>query len=90
MLMDRPEGQPDEALNIDELDSATGGDGSNSERTVSDGTVVAALPNAMFSVDVGGQTITAHLSGKLRMYYIRIQPGDRVQVEGTRIINRYR
>jgi translation initiation factor IF-1 len=46
------------------------------------GTVVEALPNAMFRVKLeSGHTILAHISGKMRMYYIRILLGDRVQVE---------
>ena len=44
--------------------------------------VVEALPNAMFRVDLeSGHTILAHISGKLRMNYIRIVPGDKVTVE---------
>ena len=47
-----------------------------------EGTVVEALPNAMFKVQIdGGHVILAHISGKLRMNFIRILPGDRVQVE---------
>ncbi len=47
-----------------------------------EGTVIEALPNAMFQVDIGnGHTILAHISGKLRMHFIRILPGDRVTVE---------
>lgn len=47
-----------------------------------EGVVVEALPNATFMVDIGkGHTITAHISGKLRMNYIRILPGDKVTVE---------
>lgn len=46
------------------------------------GTVVEALPNAMFRVELeNGHSITAHISGKIRMNYIRILPGDRVEVE---------
>ncbi len=46
------------------------------------GKVVEALPNAMFRVEVeGGHVILAHLSGKLRIHYIKIVPGDRVTVE---------
>jgi translation initiation factor IF-1 len=46
------------------------------------GTVVEALPNAMFRVELeNGHEITAHISGKIRMNYIRILPGDKVQVE---------
>ena len=42
-----------------------------------EGIVVDALPNAMFSVDIGnGHTILAHISGKLRMNFIKILPGD--------------
>ena len=44
-----------------------------------EGTVVEALPNAMFKVQIeGGHVLLAHISGKLRMHYIRILPGDRV------------
>jgi len=47
-----------------------------------EGTVVEALPNAMFKVQIeGGHVILAHISGKLRMNYIRILPGDKVVVE---------
>ena len=47
-----------------------------------EGTVVEALPNAMFKVQIeGGHIILAHISGKLRMNYIRILPGDKVVVE---------
>jgi translation initiation factor IF-1 len=46
------------------------------------GTVVEALPNAMFLVDIGnGHTILAHISGKLRVNFIRILPGDKVTVQ---------
>ena len=47
-----------------------------------EGTVVEALPNATFQVELGnGHRILAHISGKLRMNYIRILPGDKVTVE---------
>ena len=47
-----------------------------------EGTVVEALPNAMFKVEIqGGHQILAHISGKLRMNFIRILPGDKVTVE---------
>ena len=47
-----------------------------------EGTVVEAMPNAMFQVEIpGGHKILAHISGKLRMNYIRILPGDKVTVE---------
>ena len=46
------------------------------------GTVTDALPNAMFRVELeNGHRILAHVSGKMRMHYIRILPGDRVTVE---------
>ena len=46
------------------------------------GTVIDALPNAMFQVELeSGQKILAHISGKLRMNFIRILPGDKVTVE---------
>lgn len=47
-----------------------------------EGTVVEALPNATFQVELAnGHKILAHVSGKLRMNYIRIVPGDKVTVE---------
>ena len=47
-----------------------------------EGTVLEALPNAMFRVELeNGHKILAHISGKLRMHYIKILPGDKVQVE---------
>lgn len=47
-----------------------------------EGTVVEVLPNTVFKVKlVNGHFITAHVSGKIRMYTIRILPGDRVTVE---------
>ena len=47
-----------------------------------EGKVVDTLPNTMFKVELeNGATILAHVSGKIRMHYIRILPGDRVTVE---------
>lgn len=47
-----------------------------------EGTVVEALPNAMFRVELpNGHKILAHVSGKIRMHFIRILPGDKVAVE---------
>ncbi|MDD6276118.1 MAG: translation initiation factor IF-1 [Clostridia bacterium] len=47
-----------------------------------EGTVIEALPNATFQVELeNGHRILAHISGKLRMNYIRILPGDKVKVE---------
>ena len=47
-----------------------------------EGTVVESLPNAMFQVDIGnGHQILAHISGKLRMHFIKILPGDKVTVQ---------
>ena len=62
------------------------------------GEVVEALPNAMFRVLLeNGHEITCHVSGKIRMNYIRILPGDKVRIEMSpydlergRIIYRYR
>ncbi|HSX02536.1 MAG TPA: translation initiation factor IF-1 [Candidatus Saccharimonadia bacterium] len=63
-----------------------------------EGTVIETLPNALFKVQLeNGHVILAHISGKMRMHYIRIIPGDRVAVEMTpydlskgRIIFRHR
>jgi translation initiation factor IF-1 len=47
-----------------------------------EGTILEALPNAMFRVEMeGGHKILAHISGKMRMHYIKILPGDKVKVE---------
>lgn len=47
-----------------------------------DGVVKETLPNAMFRVEIdGGHIILAHVSGKMRMHYIRILPGDKVAME---------
>lgn len=47
-----------------------------------DGVIDEALPNAMFKVRLdNGHIITAHISGKMRMFYIKILPGDKVKVE---------
>jgi translation initiation factor IF-1 len=47
-----------------------------------EGTVIEALPNAMFRVELDkGHKVLAHVSGKMRMHFIRILPGDRVTVE---------
>ena len=46
-----------------------------------EGTVLEALPNAMFRVELeNGHKILAYISGKMRMHYIKILPGDKVQV----------
>ena len=63
-----------------------------------DGVVEKALPNAMFHVNIEGKhLVLAHVSGKMRMHYIKLLPGDRVAVELSpydltkgRIISRYR
>jgi translation initiation factor IF-1 len=49
-----------------------------------EGTVIEPLSNAMFKVELENEhVVTAHISGKMRMHYIRILPGDKVQVELT-------
>ncbi len=49
-----------------------------------EGTILEALPNAMFQVQlVNGHTILGHISGKIRMNFIKILPGDKVTVELT-------
>ena len=63
-----------------------------------EGTVTEPLPNAMFRVELeNGHNVLAHISGKMRMHYIRILPGDRVLVELSpydltrgRIVYRYK
>jgi translation initiation factor IF-1 len=49
-----------------------------------EGTVTETLPNAMFRVELeNGHVVLAHISGKMRMHYIKILPGDRVTLEMT-------
>ena len=63
-----------------------------------DGTIKEALSNAMFRVELeNGHEIIAHISGKMRMHYIKILPGDRVKLEMSpydltkgRIVFRYK
>jgi len=63
-----------------------------------DGTIVEALSNAMFRVELeNGHEVIAHISGKMRMHYIKILPGDRVKLEMSpydltkgRIVYRYK
>ena len=63
-----------------------------------DGTIVEALSNAMFRVELeNGHEIIAHNSGKMRMHYIKILPGDKIRVEMSpydlskgRIVFRYK
>ena len=62
-----------------------------------DGKVVEVLPNAMFRVELeNGHEVIAHISGKMRMHYIKILPGDKVKLEMSpydlskgRIVYRY-
>jgi translation initiation factor IF-1 len=52
------------------------------EKIEVEGKVLEALPNAMFRVEIeGGHVVLAHISGKMRMHYIRILTGDKVRVE---------
>ena len=52
------------------------------EKIEVEGKVLESLPNAMFRVEMdGGHKILAHISGKMRMHYIKILPGDKVKVE---------
>ena len=68
------------------------------EAIVVDGVVEKALPNAVFRVTIeGGHSILAHVSGKMRMHYIKLLPGDKVAVSLSpydltkgRIISRYK
>ncbi|MCF8339078.1 MAG: translation initiation factor IF-1 [Bacteroidales bacterium] len=63
-----------------------------------DGTVTESLGNAMFRVELeNGHVVTAHISGKMRMHYIKILPGDKVKLEMSpydltkgRIVFRYK
>ena len=49
-----------------------------------DGTIIESLSNAMFRVELdNGHVVTAHISGTMRMHYIKLLPGDRVKLEMT-------
>lgn len=69
-----------------------------SENIVMDGVVSKVLPNATFQVTVeGDHVVTAHVSGRMRMHYVKLLPGDKVAVELTpydlkrgRIVLRYK
>ena len=89
-MNDRPENQLKNELDLDALECVSGGAGSNGGGVCGDGTVTEALGNGVYRVNVGGQTVNAHMSGKLRMNYVRIAPGDRVRVEGSRIVYKYK
>jgi translation initiation factor IF-1 len=75
-----------------------GGSMAKEEAIEVEGTVVEPLPNAMFRVELEtGHKVLAHISGKMRMHFIRILPGDKVTVELSpydltrgRIIYRYK
>jgi translation initiation factor IF-1 len=55
---------------------------SKEEKIVMEGTVTEALPNATFRVDLGNtHRCLAHLSGKMRIHWVRILPGDKVRIE---------
>ncbi len=57
---------------------------SKEDAIVLEGTIVESLPNAMFRVELeNGHSVLGHISGKMRRHYIRILPGDKVQVELT-------
>ncbi len=64
--------------------SGTSGKKSTKEVIELEGTVLETLPNALFKVELeNGHVVLAHISGKMRMHYIRIIPGDRVTLEMT-------
>ena len=90
MLKDKNEELQNAELDLDALECVTGGAGSDGGDICGEGIVTGFLGNGVYSVDVGGQTVNAHMSGKLRMNYVRIVPGDRVQVEGSRITYKFK
>ena len=52
------------------------------EKIEVEGSILEALPNAMFRVEITpGKVVLAHISGKMRMHYIKILPGDKVKIE---------
>ena len=87
----------DAELNLDDLDVVAGGAGGGNFVEF-DGQVAEALPNAMFQVQLDdGNSITCHVSGQMRMAFVRVKPGDRVRVQTNpydpskgRIVSLYR
>lgn len=54
------------------------------DKQFEEGVVTEALPNALFRIELAdGRSILGHLSGKMRIHYIKVLPGDRVRVETT-------
>ncbi len=54
----------------------------NKDKIILEGVISEALPNATFRVELeNGQTVLAHISGRMRLHYIKILPGDKVQIE---------
>ena len=51
------------------------------EKIEVEGKILEALPNAMFRVEIKDKIVLAHISGKMRMHYIKILPGDKVRIE---------
>ncbi|MBI5441465.1 MAG: translation initiation factor IF-1 [Deltaproteobacteria bacterium] len=64
-------------------DAGLGEEGSVKEEAIEvEGTVIEPLPNAMFRVELeNGHKVLAHISGKMRMHFIKILPGDKVTIE---------
>jgi translation initiation factor IF-1 len=76
----RGSGRPDRRHNNEARPAAT--ETTKEEAIEVEGTIVEPLPNAMFRVELtNGHRVLAHVSGKIRMNFIRILPGDRVLVE---------
>jgi translation initiation factor IF-1 len=79
----RPRAATEERAERRATDHHRGGGVSEKEESIQvEGTVTEALPNTQFRVELeNGHSVLAHISGKMRMHYIRILPGDRVVVE---------
>ena len=67
-------------LGLEDLENIAGGVGDKSGYIEEDGIVLALVGNGVFQVNVGQQTVSACLSGKMRMNYVRVMPGDSVRV----------
>ena len=92
MMNDKNEGMQKYEVDLDVLENITGG-ASNGESDAVDGTVVGYVGNGVYTVDIGGgQTVNAHLSGKMRMCLVRVMIGDkvRVEVQNQRVVYKYR
>ena len=81
MMNDKSDELFAQALDLDDLENVSGGAGSGSGTAEADGRVTGNQGNGVYTVDIGGRTVRAQLSGQLRMNYVTVAPGDMVHVQ---------